>query len=261
MANEPVMAANRRLFVGRDRELDELAGAFDEALVGRGGLFLLVGAAGIGKTRLADEAARAAQAAGLEALWGRCWETGGAPAYWPWIQVLRELVRGPEGAALLAAVGPAARAAGGAAAGGGGGDRGRRRAREPAADPVQARFRLFEAAVALLRAAAERTPLFVVLDDLHAADPSSLALLHFLARNLRGLRALVVGTYRDEEARLSSEVGRVLDRRRARGGLPAAGAARAGGHRRAGGERGRARARGASWSTRSSGRPRATRCS
>ena len=65
--------------------------------MGRGGLFLLVGAAGIGKTRLADEAARAAQARGLKALWGRCWETGGAPAYWPWIQVLRELVR-PEGA-------------------------------------------------------------------------------------------------------------------------------------------------------------------
>jgi tetratricopeptide (TPR) repeat protein len=79
-----------------------------------------------------------------------------------------------------------------------------------AADPVQARFRLFEAAVALLRAAGERAPLFVVLDDLHVADPSSLALLHFVARNLRGLRALVVGTYRDEEARLSSEVGRVL---------------------------------------------------
>jgi hypothetical protein len=77
-------------------------------------------------------------------------------------------------------------------------------------DPGQARFRLFDATVAFLRAAAERAPLALVLDDLHVADPSSLALLHFLARNLRGLRALVIGAYRDEEARLAPDVGRIL---------------------------------------------------
>ncbi len=224
MANEATMTGSRRLFVGRDRELDELSGAIDEAVAGRGGLFLLVGAPGIGKTRLADEAARAAEARGLRPLWGRCWETGGAPAYWPWIQVLRELVRGVEGAASLQAAGPAARVlatllpevAGGpttAATPGAeavAGAAGEGSAASASADPMQARFRLFEATVALLRAAGERTPLLLVLDDLHAADPSSLAMLHFLARNLRGLRALVVGTYRDEEARLSAEVGRLL---------------------------------------------------
>ena len=206
MANDPFMASSttRRPFVGRLRELEELEGGFAEATGGRGALFLLVGAAGIGKTRLADEAARAAAAAGMKVSWGRCWETGGAPAYWPFIQVLRDVVRGPDGAALLAGMGPRAKVLApllpdlvpdpGPA--------------DP--DPVQARFRLFEATVTLLRAAAEQTPLFVVLDDLHVADPSSLALLHFLARNLRGLRMLIVGAYRDEEARLSHEVGRVL---------------------------------------------------
>ena len=83
----------RRAFVGRDRELDEVAGAFDDALAGRGALFLLVGGAAIGKTRLADELTRRAELRGIQPLWGRCWETGGAPAYWPWIQILREVAR------------------------------------------------------------------------------------------------------------------------------------------------------------------------
>src|SRR4029453_951203 len=85
--------SQRRVLVGRSRELDDVAGAFDEAASGRGALFLLVGSAGIGKTRLADELARKEEARGMQAVWGRCWETGGAPAYWPWIQILRELVR------------------------------------------------------------------------------------------------------------------------------------------------------------------------
>jgi hypothetical protein len=96
---------SRRPFVGRDREIEELASGFDEAATGRGGLFLVVGPAGMGKTRLCDEASRAATTRGARAFWGRCWETGGAPAYWPWIQTLRELTRGPDGAALLTALG------------------------------------------------------------------------------------------------------------------------------------------------------------
>ena len=208
MGNELSMGAPGRLFVGRDREIEEVASGIDEAAAGRGGLFLLVGAAGIGKTRLADEAVRAAASRGMTTLWGRCWETGGAPAYWPWVQVLRELVRGSDGPALVESVGAAARFLApllpelveGAAPGAG----------QLSSDPVQDRFRLFEVAVALLRAGGQRTPLCVVLDDLHAADPSSLALLHFVARNLRGLRVLIVGTYRDEEARLLPEVSGIL---------------------------------------------------
>ena len=63
------------------------------ALGGRGGLVLLVGEAGIGKTRLADELAQRADADGMAALWGRCWEAEGRPPYWPWVQILRALSR------------------------------------------------------------------------------------------------------------------------------------------------------------------------
>jgi eukaryotic-like serine/threonine-protein kinase len=50
---------------------------------------LIYGEPGIGKTRLTDELASLAKARGWQVLWGRCWEGGGAPAFWPWIQVVR----------------------------------------------------------------------------------------------------------------------------------------------------------------------------
>lgn len=198
--------APRRTFVGRKRELEEIGGAIDDALDGRGALFLLVGSAGIGKTRLADELCRYAQSRGVQSFWGRCWETGGAPAYWPWIQILREVTHHRPGEELRAAAG-----AGAAAIGqlvpelGVNGP-----SPPPEPEPSQARFRLFDAVTGVLKAAARVQPLMLVLDDLHTADPSSLALLHFVARNLHGLRALVIGTYRDEEARLDDALGQLL---------------------------------------------------
>jgi predicted ATPase len=50
------------------------------------------GEAGIGKTRLAEQLADYAGSRGVEVLWSRCWEGGGAPAYWPWIQIIRAAV-------------------------------------------------------------------------------------------------------------------------------------------------------------------------
>src|ERR1700736_4655419 len=79
-------------FVGRERELAELRAALDAANAGRGRLFLLSGEPGIGKTRLAEELALEATSRGMRAVWGRCWEGGGAPAYWPWVQILRSLI-------------------------------------------------------------------------------------------------------------------------------------------------------------------------
>src|SRR5688572_12266847 len=77
--------------VGRGRELDSIAAGLDDALGGRGRLLLLVGEPGIGKTRLADEASRQAAARSIPVLWGRAWEAGGAPAYWPWLDVIGSL--------------------------------------------------------------------------------------------------------------------------------------------------------------------------
>src|SRR5262249_14202214 len=67
----------------------------------------------------------------------------------------------------------------------------------PSLDPEQARFRLFDSITTFLKNAAQNEPIVLVLDDLHWADKPSLLLLQFLARELRGARLLVVGTYRD----------------------------------------------------------------
>jgi predicted ATPase len=91
---------SRETFVGRRHELAEICVGIDGATTGRGSLFTLAGEPGVGKSRLAQEAASHARAHGLRVLWGRCWEHGGAPAYWPWVQVLRGLTRSAEPALL-----------------------------------------------------------------------------------------------------------------------------------------------------------------
>src|SRR4029079_12085246 len=79
--------------------------------------------------------------------------------------------------------------------------------------PVEeGRFRLWRAVSALVHEAAKARPLFIVLDDLHAADQSSLSLLHFVARQLRPMRVLLLGTYRDVEARIDAATGELLSR-------------------------------------------------
>jgi DNA-binding SARP family transcriptional activator len=187
--------AERSAFVGRDHELAELVGALDDVIEGRGRLFLLVGEPGIGKSRLAEEMMRRARIRGTSVLVGRCWEAGGAPAYWPWVQSLRTYVRESEpdvlradvgaGGAELAQILPELRELLPGLA-------------EPAAlDSEAARFRLFDATATFLRNAAARRPIVLVLDDLHAADMPSLLLLRFVARELAGTRILLVGAVRD----------------------------------------------------------------
>jgi len=192
-------------FVGRDLELNELAGGLTDVVGGHGRLFLLTGEPGIGKTRLADELAARAEAAGALVLWGRCWESGGAPAYWPWTQILRSYNRvvasGPETEPLLAALAPLGDIAAG---------RGLSTASAAPEDFEQARFRLFDSLTTFLYEAARRQPLVLILDDLHAADTPSLLLLRFLARELRAARWLIAGTYRELEASRDAQRGPIL---------------------------------------------------
>jgi DNA-binding SARP family transcriptional activator len=146
-------------FVGRERELQLLVAGLEDALAGRGRLFLVLGGAGAGKTRLADEVASRAKRRGARILWGRSWEEGDAPPYWPWVQAIRTSV--PDaGRALLP--------------------------------------ELFDATAAFLCKAAAAQPLVIVLDDLHAADPESLLLLEFVAAELAVLPVLVLGLCRME---------------------------------------------------------------
>ncbi len=202
-------AQGRPQLVGRDAELAELRHALEQAGAGRGRLYLVSGEPGIGKTRLADETSQIAGAIGMGVHWGRCWEAGGAPAYWPWLDVLQSLSeRIPDldpallgdGAPILAGLVPSLA------------QRGASALPPISGDPEQARFRLFRSVLSLVRRATSEQALLIVLEDLHAADESSLALLHFLARELRSTRICVLATFRDVEARLSAEVGEALGR-------------------------------------------------
>jgi DNA-binding SARP family transcriptional activator/tetratricopeptide (TPR) repeat protein len=212
--DEPAVASapsRRDGLVGRERELTELLPVVEATLAGQGALILVGGEPGIGKSRLAEVLAAHARGKGGRVLVGRCWEAGGAPAYWPWLQALRshlreaepELVRAQlgRGAAELATILPELRELVPELS-----------IAEPAGSEG-ARFRLFEAVADLLRNVAASLPLAVFFDDLHAADASSLLLLRFVAGQLAGAPLLLVGCYRDTEvdadlAQALAELGR-----------------------------------------------------
>jgi tetratricopeptide (TPR) repeat protein len=198
--NHVVPRLEGEVFVGRERELAFLTTGLDDALAGHGHLFLVSGEPGIGKSRLADELAARARERRAYVLWGRCWEAGGAPAYWPWVQSLRSYVRDLDAETLRAQVGrgavdlaqllPEAR------------DVIPGSSRSATLDPETARFRLFDAVAEFLRNAGQAQPLILVLDDLHAADTPSLLLLEFLAAEIADARLLLVGAYRDVDPTL-----------------------------------------------------------
>ena len=200
---------DRVAFVGRDAERASLVAALDRALGGQGQLVLVAGEAGIGKTRIAEELCADARAHGTPIAWGRCHEGEGAPAYWPWQQVLRAWAAGRPPEALAATLGAnAAELAQLVPELAAPGDR--PPAPDAALDPEMARFRLFDAVGASLSSAAADCGLVVVLDDLHWADRSSLLLLEFLARELADARLLLLGTYRDAEVGRRHPLSRTL---------------------------------------------------
>src|SRR6266852_5208218 len=88
--------ARANSFIGREQETARLIAGLDDAIAGFGRLFLISGEPGIGKTRLAEEIASDAAERGMRVLWGRCWDGRGAPAYWPWVQILRALLVHPD---------------------------------------------------------------------------------------------------------------------------------------------------------------------
>lgn len=145
--------ADPRRLIGRQRELGRLLVLFDAVAAGRGGgLVMLSGEPGIGKSVLAGAAAALAADRGLIVATGRCRETEGAPPFRPWTEILGQLVDVERDAVLHTL------------------DRG---------DPTGAgdRFRPYEAATRTLERATATRPALIVLDDLHRADEASIALL------------------------------------------------------------------------------------
>jgi tetratricopeptide (TPR) repeat protein len=189
------------LFVGRNEELRELKGAIDATLGGRGSFTMVVGEAGIGKTRLVQEAAVYARLRGMRVLWGRCHEAEAGLPYLPFIDPLRQLVLERPRDRLNAELGEGASDVGRLVS------EIRQRIPDlpPASDahPEHERRRLFESVSTFLFNVSQSDPLALLLDDLHWADKPSLLMLAHLARRLRGSRLVIVGTYRDD----------VLDRR------------------------------------------------
>lgn len=180
-------------FVGRQAPMAQLHAALDAAMAGHGRLVLLMGEPGIGKTRTAQTLVSAARTAGATVLTARCSEGDGAPAFWPWVQLLRRALdqdvvqpaHMQRHAADLSVLIPEIR------------DRVAIDDDAPAVTPEQARFRQFDAVMSVLRAAAATRPIVVLVDDLHWADAPSLLLLRFVAEAMGDARLLIVGTCRD----------------------------------------------------------------
>ncbi|HEX9015449.1 MAG TPA: AAA family ATPase, partial [Chloroflexota bacterium] len=193
--DRPAPPPEEPILVGRRKELDLLLAAFDDAVSGSGRLAMLAGEAGIGKTWIAREVARQAAARGAVVMWGSCQDGNAQPPYGLWAEAFGGYVRAdepdvigqalgegapaisqivPEVRALLPSVPPA-----------------------PPLSPDEERLRLYEASVRFLLSIARQTPVLLVLDDLHWADPDSLGLLQNLARFAARSRILVIGTYRD----------------------------------------------------------------
>jgi DNA-binding SARP family transcriptional activator/tetratricopeptide (TPR) repeat protein len=184
-------------FVGREHERARLVGRLAEINAANGRLVLVSGEPGIGKTRLCEELTVQARALGMHVVWARGWEGDGAPAFWPWVQVLRAFADSLPEATITAALD-----VGGADIARVVPDYGRFvTVPDDAPDAETARFRFFEAVATMLHRLAQDAPLVIVLDDLHWADQSSLRLLEYAVHALEGSRVLLVGTYRDAESR------------------------------------------------------------
>jgi tetratricopeptide (TPR) repeat protein len=186
------------VFVGRQAEMDQIKAALEDVLGGRGRLVTLVGEPGIGKTRTSEELATYAGLRGAQVLWGRCYEGGGAPPYWPWVQAIRSYVREIDPDELRRQMGSSASVVSESVA-----DVKDRlpeiQAPAPMDNPESARFRLFDSITSFLKSASQSQPIVIVLDDLHWSDQPTLTFLEFIARELNQSRVLIVGTYRDME--------------------------------------------------------------
>ncbi len=185
-------------FVGRSAQLDRLDAMLDAAWAGTAQVALVTGDAGIGKTRLAGEFARAAHGRGARVLWGRCDEERTVP-YQPIVEAFGQLAGQVTGEALRALVGgwatDLARLVPGLA---------EKLGELPAAvsnDPDTQRYRLYEGTASVVNALSRTAPLVIVLDDLHWADQSTLSLLRHLVRHPEAT-ALVLAAYRDHEVAL-----------------------------------------------------------
>jgi adenylate cyclase len=186
--------------VDRTEEMNVLKEAVYRAVHGEGGLVFVHGEAGIGKTRLVRELGAYARSRGVQVLYGRCpalFRMDGVPPYILWKEVIKDYLEActpeqlhrvigyypAEVAKLVPEISQTLRSI-------------------PQSFPIspeQEQNRLFEAVSQLITNISRETPLLVVLDDLQWTDPSSLLLLHYLARGVQRTPLLLLGAYRSSD--------------------------------------------------------------
>jgi DNA-binding SARP family transcriptional activator/tetratricopeptide (TPR) repeat protein len=179
-------------FVGRHTEMGQLLETWSRAARGRGACVFVGGEPGVGKSRTILEFAHAVEEQGGRVLVGAT----GSPEATPYesiVDALRSalpLVASLKADISLSAVAELLPEI---------------RARLPALpqlahiDAESERIRLFESLVRCISSLAKPRPLLLVLEDLHWAQPASIALLQFLLRRISGMPVMIVVTYRDNE--------------------------------------------------------------
>ena len=192
-------ASKNPSFIGRTREIAALTERLGRAARGDGGVSLINGEPGIGKSRILVELAANARAGGWLVLAGRAYETEGMPPYLAFVEPIAQYIRSAPDDQAVQALAQAAREIALLVP-----ELQDRVSPDAPAEygPAADRYRLFEAVTNYLlglSAGTEAAGLLLCLDDLHWADKSTLLLLRHLARRLDGSRLLVVGTYRPEE--------------------------------------------------------------
>lgn len=164
-----------RLFVWRDREQARLHEQLAAAVAGQGGVVLISGEAGIGKTTLAEMIGQQAVSAGATLLVGHCYDLADTPPYGPWIELFAHY-RSDDRLPLPRAL-----------------------TRHGVGEEAASQAIIFQQAQDVLADLAERHPLVLLLEDLHWADAASIALLRSVARSLEKLPLLILATYRADE--------------------------------------------------------------
>src|SRR5205809_2139461 len=184
-------------FVGRRDEMEQLKEALEGMLSGHGSLVMLVGEPGIGKSRLAREFTVYASLRGAQVLTGHCYEGEITVPYLPFVEALRQYVRGRSDAALLSELG-------------GGAPEVAKLVSEvherfpdlpeaPLLEGEAERLRLFDSVTRFVCSVSTSEPVVLFLDDIHLADKPSLLPLPYLARNIPSDRILVLAAHRDVE--------------------------------------------------------------
>lgn len=185
----------RSPLIGRDAELRRLKELADQTIAGRGGVALVTGSLGVGKTRLMEEGATFARLRGATVIAGKAYDS--APPYEPFARALRELARGVDSETLAARLGDFAPELVGLIP-----ELARQLPRTPehtGGSQDERKSRLFAGVAHFLAGSATHAPVVALLDDMHLADPGSSELLQHVARRADAARTLIVVGYRPDD--------------------------------------------------------------